>query len=214
MQRKARDRMNAQLTETATGLSGEQRTSMLLHAGPATHMKTKTIVVAIHGILTGQTEPSWPDRLDAWMWHRDPDIKVLKKEYRAGPFPRWNCLVTNPLLARALAERLEVTGRHELHDDGRQCGSAQGGNYTENQGGENRDGHRGEPRRGDRALARVVRGALALALALGLPPEFPNRQEIIAVSFAVVAFSILVQGLTIMPLMRRLGELPNSGTGQ
>ncbi len=53
-----------------------------------------------------------------------------------------------------------------------------------------------------------LRGALALALALGLPPEFPNRQEIIAVSFAVVAFSILVQGLTITPLMRRLGELP------
>jgi CPA1 family monovalent cation:H+ antiporter len=53
-----------------------------------------------------------------------------------------------------------------------------------------------------------LRGALGLALALGLPPEFPNRQEIIAVSFAVVAFSILVQGLTITPLMRRLGELP------
>ena len=59
-----------------------------------------------------------------------------------------------------------------------------------------------------------LRGALALALALGLPTEFPNRQEIIAVSFAVVAFSILVQGLTITPLMRRLGELPESGTGQ
>lgn len=55
-----------------------------------------------------------------------------------------------------------------------------------------------------------LRGALALALALGLPPEFPNRQEIIAVSFAVVAFSILVQGLTITPLMRRLGELPRA----
>jgi len=55
-----------------------------------------------------------------------------------------------------------------------------------------------------------LRGALGLALALGLPPEFPNRQEIIAVSFAVVAFSILVQGLTITPLMRRLGELRES----
>jgi CPA1 family monovalent cation:H+ antiporter len=55
-----------------------------------------------------------------------------------------------------------------------------------------------------------LRGALALALALGLPPEFPNRQEIIAVSFAVVAFSIIAQGLTITPLMRRLGELPNA----
>jgi CPA1 family monovalent cation:H+ antiporter len=53
-----------------------------------------------------------------------------------------------------------------------------------------------------------LRGALALALALGLPPEFPNRREVIAVSFAVVAFSILAQGVTIAPLMRRLGELP------
>ena len=51
-----------------------------------------------------------------------------------------------------------------------------------------------------------LRGALGLALALGLPPEIVGRQEIIAVAFAVVAFSILVQGLTITPLMRRLGE--------
>ncbi|MFN2578962.1 MAG: cation:proton antiporter [Pyrinomonadaceae bacterium] len=47
-----------------------------------------------------------------------------------------------------------------------------------------------------------LRGALALALALGLPEQIPQRQEIIAVAFAVVAFSILVQGLTISPLLR------------
>ena len=52
-----------------------------------------------------------------------------------------------------------------------------------------------------------LRGALGLALALGLPPEIPGRQEIITVAFAVVVFSILVQGLTITPLMRRLGEI-------
>lgn len=52
-----------------------------------------------------------------------------------------------------------------------------------------------------------LRGALALALALGLPPEMPGREDIIAVAFAVVAFSIFVQGLTITPLLRRLGEL-------
>ncbi|MDQ6652846.1 MAG: sodium:proton antiporter [Acidobacteriota bacterium] len=52
-----------------------------------------------------------------------------------------------------------------------------------------------------------LRGALALALALGLPPQMPGRDDIIAVAFAVVAFSIFVQGLTITPLMRRLGEL-------
>jgi len=52
-----------------------------------------------------------------------------------------------------------------------------------------------------------LRGALALALALGLPPEVPGREEVITVSFAVVAFSIFVQGLTAKPLLRRLGEV-------
>jgi monovalent cation:H+ antiporter, CPA1 family len=49
-----------------------------------------------------------------------------------------------------------------------------------------------------------LRGALALALALALP-DTPERQEIIVVSFAVVAFSIFVQGLTMPWLIRRLG---------
>ena len=51
-----------------------------------------------------------------------------------------------------------------------------------------------------------LRGALALALALGLPAAIPRRDEIITISFAVVAFSIFVQGLTVIPLLRRLGE--------
>jgi CPA1 family monovalent cation:H+ antiporter len=53
-----------------------------------------------------------------------------------------------------------------------------------------------------------LRGALALALALGLPPQVPARESIITVSFAVVAFSIFVQGLTMTPLLRRFGEIP------
>ena len=53
-----------------------------------------------------------------------------------------------------------------------------------------------------------LRGALALALALGLPPDMQGREAIITVAFAVVAFSIFVQGMTIKPLMRRLGEMP------
>lgn len=52
-----------------------------------------------------------------------------------------------------------------------------------------------------------LRGALALALALGLPADMPRREEIITVAFAVVAFSIVVQGLTITPLLKRMGEL-------
>ncbi|MFZ5748662.1 MAG: cation:proton antiporter [Pseudomonadota bacterium] len=50
-----------------------------------------------------------------------------------------------------------------------------------------------------------LRGALALALSLALPANVPERDTIIAVSFAVVAFSIFVQGLTMPWLMRRLG---------
>jgi len=41
-----------------------------------------------------------------------------------------------------------------------------------------------------------LRGALALALALALPPHIPQRKDILIVAFAVVAFSVLVQGLT------------------
>jgi len=50
-----------------------------------------------------------------------------------------------------------------------------------------------------------LRGALALALAMGLPPGVPRREEIVTVCFAVVAFSIFVQGATMTPLLRRLG---------
>jgi CPA1 family monovalent cation:H+ antiporter len=52
-----------------------------------------------------------------------------------------------------------------------------------------------------------LRGALALALALGLPPQLPQHDDIVTVSFAVVAFSIFAQGLSMQPLLRRLGEL-------
>jgi CPA1 family monovalent cation:H+ antiporter len=55
-----------------------------------------------------------------------------------------------------------------------------------------------------------LRGALALALALALPSSLPLRNEILIASFAVVAFSILIQGLTMTPLMRRLGLLSTS----
>jgi CPA1 family monovalent cation:H+ antiporter len=54
-----------------------------------------------------------------------------------------------------------------------------------------------------------LRGALALALALGLPPSIPMRDDIVAISFAVVAFSVFVQGLTMTPLLRYVGEIPH-----
>jgi CPA1 family monovalent cation:H+ antiporter len=39
---------------------------------------------------------------------------------------------------------------------------------------------------------------------MGLPPGVPRREEIVTVSFAVVAFSIFVQGTTMTALLRRL----------
>jgi len=53
-----------------------------------------------------------------------------------------------------------------------------------------------------------LRGALALALALGLPVEVPMRETIIAISFAVASFSVFVQGLTMTPVLRWAGEIP------
>lgn len=50
-----------------------------------------------------------------------------------------------------------------------------------------------------------LRGALALALALALPASVVERGQIVAVAFAVVAFSVFVQGLTMGPLVKRLG---------
>jgi CPA1 family monovalent cation:H+ antiporter len=57
-----------------------------------------------------------------------------------------------------------------------------------------------------------LRGALALALALVLPPEIPERGTIITVAFAVVAFSIFVQGLTMPWLIRHLDVKPDAET--
>jgi CPA1 family monovalent cation:H+ antiporter len=50
-----------------------------------------------------------------------------------------------------------------------------------------------------------LRGALALALALALPASVAEREQIIAVAFAIVAFSVFVQGLSMGPLIARLG---------
>lgn len=52
-----------------------------------------------------------------------------------------------------------------------------------------------------------LRGALALALALGLPPEIPRRDEIVTIAFGVVGFSVIIQGLTITPLLRKFNEI-------
>ena len=48
-----------------------------------------------------------------------------------------------------------------------------------------------------------LRGGISIALALSLAADMP-RDLLIGVTYAVVAFSIIVQGLTIEPLLRRL----------
>lgn len=47
-----------------------------------------------------------------------------------------------------------------------------------------------------------LRGGISVALALSLPPG-PEREVVLALTYLVVLFSILVQGLTVGPLIRR-----------
>ena len=48
-----------------------------------------------------------------------------------------------------------------------------------------------------------LRGGISVALALSLPAG-PEREVILVITYAVVVFSIVVQGLTIGPLIRRV----------
>lgn len=61
-----------------------------------------------------------------------------------------------------------------------------------------------------------LRGAVALAAALSLPAEFPFREQLLAMTYGAVLFTLLVQGLTIAPVVRRLGllsEAPSASSG-
>jgi CPA1 family monovalent cation:H+ antiporter len=50
-----------------------------------------------------------------------------------------------------------------------------------------------------------LRGALGLALALAAPAALPEHDALISAAFAVVAFSIFAQGLTVPVLLRKAG---------
>ncbi|WEG11292.1 cation:proton antiporter [Pullulanibacillus sp. KACC 23026] len=54
-----------------------------------------------------------------------------------------------------------------------------------------------------------LKGSLSIALALSLPRTFPGRDDIIVLTFSVVIFSLLVQGLTIKPLISKLKIIEN-----
>jgi CPA1 family monovalent cation:H+ antiporter len=58
-----------------------------------------------------------------------------------------------------------------------------------------------------------LRGGISLALALSLP-QFPGREPVVAATYAVVIFSILVQALSIGPLARRWSEAQPKNKGQ
>jgi CPA1 family monovalent cation:H+ antiporter len=53
-----------------------------------------------------------------------------------------------------------------------------------------------------------LRGALSMVLALSLPESLPNRDLLITITFGVVLLSIVVQGLTMPALIRRLRLAP------
>lgn len=48
-----------------------------------------------------------------------------------------------------------------------------------------------------------LKGGISVALALSLP-DFPGRSAVLAATYAIVVFSIVVQGLTLGPVVRRL----------
>jgi len=50
-----------------------------------------------------------------------------------------------------------------------------------------------------------LRGSLSMVLALSLPAAMPQRDLVITMTIGVVVLSILIQGLTISPLLERLG---------
>jgi CPA1 family monovalent cation:H+ antiporter len=50
-----------------------------------------------------------------------------------------------------------------------------------------------------------LRGALSMVLALGLPQSYAHRELFVTLTFGVVTLSLLVQGLTMAPLLSLLG---------
>ncbi|HEU5042436.1 MAG TPA: sodium:proton antiporter [Gemmatimonadales bacterium] len=66
-------------------------------------------------------------------------------------------------------------------------------------------GRCGSPRNAAIVAWCGMRGIVTLAAALALPTDFPQRELILFTAFCVVLGTLVVQGLTLRPLMRRLG---------
>ncbi|MBA3823447.1 MAG: Na+/H+ antiporter [Ktedonobacterales bacterium] len=57
-----------------------------------------------------------------------------------------------------------------------------------------------------------LRGAVSLAAALSLPLAYPDRALLLTLTFGIVLFTLLVQGLTLAPLLTRWGILAATAT--
>ena len=57
-----------------------------------------------------------------------------------------------------------------------------------------------------------LRGAISLALALSLPINLPFRDQLQAMAFGVVLFTLLVEGLTMKPLIKSTGIIQTSSS--
>jgi CPA1 family monovalent cation:H+ antiporter len=56
-----------------------------------------------------------------------------------------------------------------------------------------------------------MRGSVSLAAALALQPDFPQRDVVLLMTFAVIFTTLVVQGLTLPMLIRRLGVTGDDG---
>jgi NhaP-type Na+/H+ or K+/H+ antiporter len=54
---------------------------------------------------------------------------------------------------------------------------------------------------------------VALAVALSLPASVQHSSLLVTMTFGVVLFTIVIQGVTVEPLARRLGVLPSLADG-
>lgn len=57
-----------------------------------------------------------------------------------------------------------------------------------------------------------LRGSLSMVLILGLPVDFVGRSALINLVFGVVSISLFLQGLTMSPLMKKLGMTSTAGS--
>ncbi|WP_139489157.1 Na+/H+ antiporter [Brevibacillus dissolubilis] len=58
-----------------------------------------------------------------------------------------------------------------------------------------------------------LKGSLSIALAFSLPRDFPGREDILVLAFGVVLFSLIIQALTIKPLIQKLGLVSSTHEG-